>query len=115
MNRIIHGVRYSTWLIGQVIVGAFCHCLRCDQGAIPNAPCGGGVPPAVRSDWELAAFSTSITMTPGTLSLGFKDVDESGCPRVLLVHAVYGADPDEVIAGLADMEERLAPHVKEVA
>ena len=23
MNRIIHGVRYSTWLIGQVIVGAF--------------------------------------------------------------------------------------------
>jgi monovalent cation/H+ antiporter subunit E len=54
-------------------------------------------------------------MTPGTLSLGFKDVDESGCPRVLLVHAVYGADPDEVIAGLADMEERLAPHVKEVA
>ena len=23
MNRIIHGVQYSTWLIGQVIVGAF--------------------------------------------------------------------------------------------
>lgn len=115
MNRIIHDVRYSTWLIGQVIVGAFVIVFDVIRVRSQMHPAVVEYPLRVRSDWELAAFSTSITMTPGTLSLGFKDVDESGCPRVLLVHAVYGADPDEVIAGLADMEERLAPHVKEVA
>ena len=104
MNRIIHGVRYSTWLIGQVIVGAFVIVFDVIRVRSQMHPAVVEYPLRVRSDWELAAFSTSITMTPGTLSLGFKDVD-----------AVYGADPDEVIAGLADMEERLAPHVKEVA
>lgn len=98
-------------------------------------------PLRVTSERDIAALIASITMTPGTLSLGVtgpKEVDYDAAAgersskdafavarsefnthgldhvqRFLAVHAMYGADPEELLASLADMEEHLAPSVKD--
>lgn len=106
---------YLVWLIGQIFAGAFTIAFDVIRPVSRMHPVVVAYPLRVRSDWELTAFSTSITVTPGTLSLGFREPDASGRPTILLVHAVYGADEQEVLEGLAEMEERLAPHVKESA
>lgn len=71
-------------------------------------------PLRVDSAWEIFWFTSSITATPGTLSLGLREPASADEPRILLVHAVYGKDPAGVIASLAEMEERLSPRVKNV-
>lgn len=106
----MHVLLYIPWLIKEIFhagatvaVGA----LRRDGGFHPIVL---RYPLRVTSDWHLFWFSTSITATPGTLSLGFRELPDA--TRVLLVHATDGRNPAEVFASLADMEERLAPHVK---
>ena len=89
---------------------------------------------------DIAAFITSITITPGTLALGVtgpKEVDEDAAAgkrnlmdaasvatsefrthgltrvqRFVAVHAMYGADPQELLHGLAQMEAKLVPSVR---
>lgn len=98
-------------------------------------------PLRVTDERDVAAFIASITMTPGTLALGVtgpKEVDADadsgkfnphdigatgpkefrthGLPRVqrfLAVHAMYGSDPQELLHGLAVMEAKIAPEVKQ--
>ncbi|WJZ01455.1 monovalent cation/H+ antiporter subunit E [Corynebacterium freiburgense] len=108
---MIHALKYTTWLLTQVFVGAMVICRDVLRRQTRFCPVIVAYPLRVTTDRELAMFSTSVTMTPGTLSLGFRNPVREGDPRVLLVQAVYGADPSEVLAGLTDMEERLAPHV----
>ncbi|MCZ9309932.1 monovalent cation/H+ antiporter subunit E [Corynebacterium uberis] len=110
MNTLI----YVPWLIKEIFVAGFTlawAALRRDSGF---APIVIHYPLRVTSDWHIFWFSTSITVTPGTLSLGLREATEPGQPRTLLVQAVQGADPADVIAGLADMEARLAPHVRDI-
>ncbi|MCI6205702.1 MAG: monovalent cation/H+ antiporter subunit E [Corynebacterium glucuronolyticum] len=100
-------IKYFFWLIGQVIVGGVTIAVDMLRPSPNVKPVVVHYPLRITSERDLAAFSTSVTMTPGTLSLGFHD-------GFLDVHAVYGQDPDEVLAGLAEMEERLNPAVKEL-
>ncbi|WP_233195538.1 monovalent cation/H+ antiporter subunit E [Corynebacterium sp. 13CS0277] len=101
-------VGYGLWLFGQVYVGAWDILKRTVRRDMGYCPIVVEYPLRVRSPRLIAALSTSITMTPGTMSIGLRAPDADGVPTVLLVHAVFGADPDEVIAGLRDMENRLA-------
>lgn len=110
----MHWFRYIPWLVGQVLVGAWAIAKDSFTPGSAMQPVVIRYPLRVHKERDIAAFSTSITMTPGTMSIGLADVAEDGRPKTLLVHAVYGADPDGVIAGLADMEERLKPEVKSI-
>lgn len=108
---MMHALRYTLWLLGQVFVGAIAIAKDVFRRESQMDPVVVAYPLRVESDFLITAFSTSITMTPGTLSLGFRKPRFAGEPRMLLVQAVFGSDPDEVMAELADMEERLAPSI----
>ena len=51
-------------------------------------------------------------MTPGTLVCGTRALEGGG--RMFIVHAVFGADPEAVYDSLYDMEERMAPRVRDM-
>ena len=155
MRRIVHSLRYGVWLIGQVYVATWEVIKDAFSLHSKMDPCVVAYPLRVTSERDIAALSTSITMTPGTLSLGILSeddrfptdlvparephaavpvpasdvppVDSSGADeasselardvgksRWLLVQAVFGSNPDEVMTDLADMEARMAPHVLDV-
>lgn len=110
--NIGHWIGYTFWIIKEIFVAGW--------GAIvaafsPNP----GIEPIViyyplrlNTEWEIFWFTTSITATPGTLSMGLRHpVSETGSD-VLIVQAVFGGDPEDVIASLADMEEHVKPELK---
>lgn len=103
----MHLFRFIPWLIGQIFVGALVIVADAFTGGRKMQPVVVSYPLRVTSDRDIFWFTTCITITPGTLSVGLRD-------DRLLVQAVYGADPGEVLAGLADMEERLVPSVADV-
>lgn len=111
MRLFAHWVVYSLWLIGQVFAGAWSIAVDALRPHSQMHPAVVRYPLRVTSDALVTAFSTSITMTPGTMSIGVID-DAAGVPEYLLVQAVFGADEQEVLDGLADMERRLWPAVE---
>ncbi len=112
MNTILHGIRYFPWIVKEIMVAGFSTALaafRADSGLQPIVIY---YPLRVDREWELFWFSTSVTATPSTLAMGFRDTG-AGKPRIMLVQAAFGSNPEDVIAGLADMEEHVAPRVKD--
>ncbi|GAB3696514.1 monovalent cation/H+ antiporter subunit E [Corynebacterium nasicanis] len=110
----MHVLIYIPWLIKEIFVAGFQVAwagFRPDAGYDPVVV---RYPLRVRSEWQIFWFTTSITATPSTLSLGLRAPEHAGEPHILLVQAAFGADPADVVAGLADMEERMAPHVKSI-
>ena len=70
-----------------------------DQGII-------AIPLEASSDVEVAMLATSITLTPGTLSVDVR-TDENG-QRVLYVHNLRVGDPDEMRKSIKrDFEQRI--------
>ena len=67
------------------------------------------LPLRLRRDSDIALFSLSITMTPGTLTCTAA-ADEAG--RYLLVHAMFGQDLAALADSLFDMEERIDPQLR---
>ncbi|KQB87203.1 monovalent cation/H+ antiporter subunit E [Corynebacterium lowii] len=108
MNALI----YIPWLIKEIVVSSVSLAASALRPRTGFDPVVVAYPLRVSSQWQMFWFSTSITVTPGTLSLGFRAPVEPGAPTTLLVQAVHGSDQREVIEGLADMEARLAPSVK---
>lgn len=137
-----HALRYGVWLVGQILKESTVMAMDTLGTGRHIAPVVMYYPLRVRSETEIAAFIASITMTPGTLALGItgpKEVDYDAATggidrtdvsavtsaefqthgltnvqRFLAVHAMYGSDPAQLLADLADMEEHLAPYVKEI-
>lgn len=66
-----------------------------------------------RTDAEITALASFVTLTPGTLTLGTIRVDgeqddsDDAEPWALIVHGMYAADADDLRAALADMETRM--------
>lgn len=136
-----HALKYATWLVGQIVKESVVMATDTLGTGRNIAPVVIYYPLRVTSERDIAALIASITMTPGTLSLGVtgpKEVDYDAAAgerstkdafavarsefnthgldhvqRFLAVHAMYGADPEELLASLADMEEHLAPSVKD--
>lgn len=108
----MHAVVYALWLIKEIFAAGFRVAARALRPDIGFTPMVVRYPLRVTSDWEIFWFSTSITATPSTLSLGLREPSEPGGPRILLVQDAFGDDPAEITRGLASMEEHLAPHVR---
>ena len=112
MQGFFHGVRYAVWIIKEIFVAGFDAVAAAFNPRAQLEPIVIYYPLRVHTDWEVFWFTTSITATPGTLSMGLREPVREGLPRIVLVQAVMGDDPASIMADLADMEERLAPHVK---
>lgn len=55
---------------------------------------------------QVTTLANAITLTPGTLST---DVSDDG--EVLYIHAMYAENPDDAIAGLDELKDRLMQDV----
>lgn len=109
MNTIITAIRYVPWLIKEIVVSGLTLVRAGLNFSTPITPTLVSYPLRVTSDWHLFWLSTSITVTPGTLSCGFREPERPGEQRRLIVQAALGGDPKDIIADIADMERRLAP------
>ena len=109
MQGFFHGVRYAAWIIKEIFVAGFDAVAAAFNPRAQLEPIVIYYPLRVHTDWEVFWFTTSITATPGTLSMGLRHPVTPGGPITLLVQAAFGSDPEDVIAGLADMEEHLRP------
>lgn len=139
--RFLHVPGYIAWLVLQVLIAAtaiIVDNLRPRQRQHPELV---AMPLRVSSEAEIAWLSTSITMTPGTLVCGIRNVGKRGAGetgatnaepgttkaepadarfgddgpgKLFIIHAIFGADLDELFDSLYDMEERMAPRVRDL-
>ncbi|MBC2682408.1 Na+/H+ antiporter subunit E [Corynebacterium anserum] len=141
LRILAHCLRYGLWLVGQIIKESTVMAIDTLGTGRNIAPVVIYYPLRITKERDIAAFTASITMTPGTLALGItgpKEVDydaEAGnrsrhdasavgesefgthgletVQRFLAVHAMYGSHPQELLDSLAEMEERLVPSIKD--
>ncbi|MGO1948962.1 MAG: Na+/H+ antiporter subunit E [Mycobacteriaceae bacterium] len=140
VRRVWHVIVYVVWLIGQIIKESTIMAFDTFTTGRHIAPVMIYYPLRLTRERDIAAFIASITITPGTLALGVtgpKEVDEDAAAgkrnlqdaasvatsefrthgltrvqRFLAVHAMYGADPQELLHSLAVMEGKLVPAVR---
>lgn len=106
MINPLQAILYSGWVAKEVITGAI------DVGIDALTPGKFATPMIIeyplhcRSDFEITAMASSITITPGTITVGI--APRTGpAPATLFVHSMYGRSADEVMESLQDMERRL--------
>ncbi|WP_291478289.1 Na+/H+ antiporter subunit E [Corynebacterium sp.] len=140
LHQIGHGTSYSVWLVGQIVKESTIMAYDTFTTGRHIAPVMIYYPLRLTRERDIAVFIASITMTPGTLALGVtgpKEVDEDAAAgkrnlndassvatsefrthgltrvqRFLAVHAMYGADPQELLHSLAVMEAKISPSVR---
>ncbi|WP_420098786.1 Na+/H+ antiporter subunit E [Corynebacterium sp.] len=140
LHQIGHGASYSVWLVGQIVKESTIMAYDTFTTGRHIAPVMIYYPLRLTRERDIAVFIASITMTPGTLALGVtgpKEVDEDAAAgkrnlndassvatsefrthgltrvqRFLAVHAMYGADPQELLHSLAVMEAKISPSVR---
>ena len=106
MIRIWYALAYVGFIAAEVVRGS----LRVAAAAVGLGP--GSTPSIVelplrcRTDLEVTAMASSITITPGTLVLGTAAATATS-PPTLFVHSMFGRSRREVLEGLEDMERRL--------
>jgi len=114
LKGIGHALGYGAWITKEIFSAGVSTSLAAFKPQSGMHPIIIFYPLRVTSDWERFWFSTSITATPGTMSIGFRH-DPSGADRkILLVQAVFGEDPVGQIEELIDMEQRVAPRVASI-
>lgn len=104
--RLWYLAAYVAFIVVDVVRGS----LRVAAAALGLGP--GSTPSIVelplccRTDLEVTAMASSITITPGTLVLGAAAATET-TPPTLFVHSMFGRSRREVLDGLQEMERRL--------
>lgn len=99
-------VVYASWLGKEIVVGALDIAKEAFTPGVAMNPVIVELPLRCHTDLEVSLMASSITITPGTVTLGVAAGDEH-TPPTLFVHAIYGADAGAVLEGLRDMEDRL--------
>lgn len=109
---ILHIPAYGAWLTGQVVIAATEVIVDTFRGRQKQKPILIGMPLRITTDTEIVGLSASITMTPGTLVCGIRALE--GGRRMFIIHAMFGADLESLFDSLYDMEERMAPRVRDL-
>lgn len=99
-------VVYGGWLAGETFRGALRIAGDVLTPHLRVSPAIVELPLHCETDLEISTLASSITITPGTISLGIAP-RTGDTPPTLYVHALYGDDRDEVVDGLRDMERRI--------
>lgn len=68
--RLLHNLKYLSWLAGQIVLAAGAVIIDAPRRRTQLDPAVVAYPLRVTSPQAIGAFTTSITVTPGTLSLG---------------------------------------------
>ncbi|RNE49030.1 monovalent cation/H+ antiporter subunit E [Corynebacterium alimapuense] len=110
----MHVPVYILWWIKEIFVAGFQVAWAGFRPTAGYDPVVVRYPLRVTTEWQIFWFTSSITATPSTLSLGLREPAEAGDPRILLVQAAFGSDPAEVVASLADMEQRMSPGIRNI-
>lgn len=102
--RVWYALGYVVFLAREVILGS----LRIARNVVVRRTRPSIVEYRLRcrTDLEVAAFTSSVTVTPGTLVVGLAGARDDE-PATIFVHSLFTTDRAGVIAGLADMEDRL--------
>lgn len=111
---MLHLLIFGPWLIGQIFLSGFNVVTAAVTKKTPFNPVVIRYPLRVTKEWQIAALSACITMTPSTLSLGLREPRSEGTPMVMLIQAAFGSDPVEVFESIAEMEARMAPHTRAI-
>ena len=75
MRGFFHGVGYAIWIAKEIFVAGFDAVAKAFNPATKFDPIVIYYPLRLNTDWDVFWFSTSITATPGTLSMGLRAPD----------------------------------------
>ncbi|MDA1192097.1 MAG: Na+/H+ antiporter subunit E [Candidatus Poribacteria bacterium] len=100
VHLALRAIAYVPWLFWQIVLSNFDVAMRVWHPSRPIAPRIIRVPNTTRSDLATVIYANSITLTPGTVTIG---VDSA--TNELIVHALTKETADAVLTG--DMERRV--------
>ena len=106
MIRLWYAITYVIWLLLEVVKQAARLGWDVLTPGLKVSPSIVEFPLHATSKFEIAAIESSITITPGTLTLGIY-APEDGSAKSLFVHFLYAHTHEAAIAELEDMERRL--------
>ena len=106
IRRTLAACSYLAYVLRAVVVGTFQVCLGAFRRDFAAAPALVEFPLRCRTDGEIVAMASSITITPGTLVVGTA-AGTPDTPPTLFVHALLGGTRAEILDDLRDMETRL--------
>lgn len=99
-------VSYSAWLGVQIVKGALDIARDAFLPGVDMQPAILELPLRCTTDLEVSLMASSITITPGTITVGIASA-AGAAPPTLYVHAICAHDPEEVRTSLRDMEDHL--------
>lgn len=106
MLNPVRTVTYGAWLALEVVRGAVRIGVDVVTPGLRVSPAIVALPLHCETDLEISVMASSITITPGTITVGIAP-RTGDSPPTLYVHALYGDEPDSVVADLREMEHRL--------
>jgi multicomponent Na+:H+ antiporter subunit E len=106
MIHPVHGLSYFVFITREIVSGALTLAVDAFTPGSKVTPMIVEYPLECSTDSEITLMASSITITPGTLTVGIAPAGEH-TPPTLYVHSMYTADRADTIAGLRDMEQRL--------
>lgn len=106
MSRIVAAVSYVAYILKAVVIGSVRVARAAMTPGLDLRPAIVEFPLRCRTDGEIAAMASSITITPGTLVVGTAAATDDA-PATLFVHAMFGGTRSEIVDDLRDMESRL--------
>lgn len=111
--NIGHWIGYTFWIIKEIFVAGWDAIVAAFKPNPAFEPIVVYYPLRLTGEWEIFWFTSSITATPGTLAMGLRHQVGPQGSEILLVQAVFGGTPEDIIASLADMEEHINPALKD--
>lgn len=106
MINPLRALVYAGWIGVEIVKGALDIARDVATPGTAMSPAIVQLPLRCITDLEISLMASSITITPGTVTLGVAAAQGED-PPTLFVHAIYGQDPDELRADLRDMEQHL--------
>ncbi|WP_153395951.1 Na+/H+ antiporter subunit E [Ornithinicoccus halotolerans] len=101
--RAWYALHYALWLVKEIFTGAATVAHDALTPGHASRPKILEYPLRCETDVEITVMASSITITPGTLTLGIAPAG-NGQPATLFVHAMYAED---LVADLDEMQRRL--------
>lgn len=99
-------LRYSLWLSVEIVKGALYVAKDAALPGVDMDPAILELPLRCTTDLEVSIMASSITITPGTITVGIASA-AGGTPPTLYVHAIYAPDPDQNRSALREMEDQV--------
>lgn len=106
MINPLRALVYAGWIGVEIVRGALTVGRDAFTPGTAMSPAIIELPLRCVTDLEVSLMASSITITPGTVTLGVAAADGS-TPPTLFVHAIYAEDAAAVVSDLRQMEDRL--------